>query len=142
MVHNEMLQNNLLVADALHNLEKQCAHTSDHNALKDVMEESRSNATKESMNEDNPLLDMVINVEYHSTVATKEQPQLDFVDQCGTLDSPQGYRRFIEHINKRDIDSGVMAQGFGYIVLTTSAGIMDHEEARRKNVGGKVLGNA
>ncbi|KAJ6943300.1 hypothetical protein NC652_008929 [Populus alba x Populus x berolinensis] len=27
---------------------------------------------------------------------------------------------------------------FGYIVLTTSAGIMDHEEARRKNVGGKV----
>ncbi|KAJ8760326.1 hypothetical protein K2173_011879 [Erythroxylum novogranatense] len=29
---------------------------------------------------------------------------------------------------------------FGYIVLTTSAGIMDYEEARRKNVGGKVLG--
>ncbi|KAG8081248.1 hypothetical protein GUJ93_ZPchr0007g6003 [Zizania palustris] len=27
---------------------------------------------------------------------------------------------------------------FGYIVLTTSAGIMDHEEARRKNVGGKM----
>ncbi|KAI3851426.1 hypothetical protein MKX03_013039 [Papaver bracteatum] len=30
---------------------------------------------------------------------------------------------------------------FGYIVLTTSAGIMDHEEARRKNVGGEVLGS-
>ncbi|KAL8235111.1 hypothetical protein R6Q59_021211 [Mikania micrantha] len=29
---------------------------------------------------------------------------------------------------------------FGYIVLTTSAGIMDHEEATRKNVGGKELG--
>ncbi|MCO5583590.1 hypothetical protein L7F22_037503 [Adiantum nelumboides] len=29
---------------------------------------------------------------------------------------------------------------FGHIVLTTSAGIMDHDEARRKNVGGKVLG--
>ncbi|KAI9195902.1 hypothetical protein LWI28_019234 [Acer negundo] len=28
---------------------------------------------------------------------------------------------------------------FGYIVLTTSAGIMDHEEARRKNVGGKFI---
>ncbi|KAF7813747.1 40S ribosomal protein S15a [Senna tora] len=28
---------------------------------------------------------------------------------------------------------------FGYIVLTTSAGIMDHEEARRKNVGGYDL---
>lgn len=29
---------------------------------------------------------------------------------------------------------------FGYIVLTTSAGIMDHEEARRKGTGGKILG--
>ncbi|KAF5942264.1 hypothetical protein HYC85_019906 [Camellia sinensis] len=29
---------------------------------------------------------------------------------------------------------------FEYIVLTTSTGIMDHEKARRKNVGGKVLG--
>ncbi|CAK9300546.1 unnamed protein product [Gordionus sp. m RMFG-2023] len=29
---------------------------------------------------------------------------------------------------------------FGYIVLTTSSGIMDHEEARRKHVGGKILG--
>ena len=27
---------------------------------------------------------------------------------------------------------------FGVIVLTTSNGIMDHEEARRKKVGGKV----
>jgi len=24
--------------------------------------------------------------------------------------------------------------------MTTSAGIMDHEEARRKNTGGKILG--
>jgi ribosomal protein S8 len=29
---------------------------------------------------------------------------------------------------------------FGHIILTTSQGIMDHEEARRKKVGGKVLG--
>ncbi|KAF9088440.1 40S ribosomal protein S22, partial [Mortierella sp. GBA35] len=29
---------------------------------------------------------------------------------------------------------------FGYIILTTSAGIMDHEEARRRHTGGKVLG--
>eukprot|EP00475_Leptophrys_vorax_P016775 TRINITY_DN2328_c0_g1_i1.p1 TRINITY_DN2328_c0_g1~~TRINITY_DN2328_c0_g1_i1.p1 ORF type:complete len:131 (+),score=42.55 TRINITY_DN2328_c0_g1_i1:45-437(+) len=29
---------------------------------------------------------------------------------------------------------------FGFIVLTTSYGIMDHEEARRKHTGGKVLG--
>eukprot|EP01129_Flabellula_baltica_P016809 TRINITY_DN9128_c0_g1_i1.p1 TRINITY_DN9128_c0_g1~~TRINITY_DN9128_c0_g1_i1.p1 ORF type:complete len:131 (+),score=25.08 TRINITY_DN9128_c0_g1_i1:180-572(+) len=29
---------------------------------------------------------------------------------------------------------------FGYIVMTTSHGIMDHEEARRKGTGGKILG--
>merc|ERR1719231_311484 len=29
---------------------------------------------------------------------------------------------------------------FGYIVLTTSYGIMDHIEARRKGTGGKILG--
>ena len=29
---------------------------------------------------------------------------------------------------------------FGFIVLTTSYGIMDHEEARRRHTGGKILG--
>merc|ERR1712070_1107974 len=29
---------------------------------------------------------------------------------------------------------------FGYVVMTTSLGIMDHEEARRKSTGGKILG--
>ena len=29
---------------------------------------------------------------------------------------------------------------FGFIVLTTSLGIMDHEEARKRNTGGKILG--
>merc|ERR1712151_1204618 len=29
---------------------------------------------------------------------------------------------------------------FGYIVLTTNKGIMDHEEARKNHIGGKVLG--
>ncbi|XLT05653.1 hypothetical protein HN51_044402 [Arachis hypogaea] len=37
----------------------------------------------------------------------------------------------------KELDAGAK---FGYIVLTTSAGIMDHEEARRKDAGGKVLG--
>jgi len=29
---------------------------------------------------------------------------------------------------------------FGRVILTTSYGIMDHEEAKRKHTGGKVLG--
>ena len=33
---------------------------------------------------------------------------------------------------------GVVDMQFGKFVMTTSSGIMDHEEARRKKVGGKV----
>jgi len=29
---------------------------------------------------------------------------------------------------------------FGFVVMTTTFGIMDHEEARRKRTGGKILG--
>lgn len=29
---------------------------------------------------------------------------------------------------------------FGYIVMTTSYGVLDHEEAKKKNTGGKILG--
>ncbi|EAY13360.1 ribosomal protein S15a, putative [Trichomonas vaginalis G3] len=29
---------------------------------------------------------------------------------------------------------------FGFVVLSTDKGIMDHEEARKKNAGGKILG--
>mmetsp|Transcript_960 Transcript_960/g.1244 ORF Transcript_960/g.1244 Transcript_960/m.1244 type:complete len:131 (-) Transcript_960:282-674(-) len=32
------------------------------------------------------------------------------------------------------------SRNFGFVVLTTSLGIMDHEEARRKHTGGKILG--
>jgi len=32
------------------------------------------------------------------------------------------------------------ADGVGILILTTSKGIMDHNEAKRKNIGGKLLG--
>ena len=38
------------------------------------------------------------------------------------------------------INNLLPSKQFGHIVLTTSYGIMDHEEARRKHTGGKVLG--
>jgi small subunit ribosomal protein S8 len=31
------------------------------------------------------------------------------------------------------------ARGFGILVMTTSLGVMDHEEARKKGVGGRFL---
>ena len=43
-----------------------------------------------------------------------------------------------------DIEKWIMnilpARQFGHIVLTTSQGIMDHNEARRRKTGGKILG--
>lgn len=45
-------------------------------------------------------------------------------------------------MKQKDIETWINnllpSRQFGYIVLTTSAGIMDHEEARRKKTGGKV----
>ena len=48
------------------------------------------------------------------------------------------------NVQLRDMEKWVVkllpSRQFGYIILTTSAGIMDHEEARRKHVAGKILG--
>ena len=41
---------------------------------------------------------------------------------------------------ERWTDNLLPARQIGYVILTTSAGIMDHEEARRKHVSGKILG--
>ncbi len=48
------------------------------------------------------------------------------------------------NVQLRDMEKWVVkllpSRQFGYIVLTTSSGIMDHEEARRKHVSGKIIG--
>ncbi|ORZ34935.1 40S ribosomal protein S22-A [Catenaria anguillulae PL171] len=59
------------------------------------------------------------------------------VNKCGVI-SP----RF--NVKLGEIEQWVAnllpSRQFGYLVFTTSAGIMDHEEARRKRTGGKILG--
>ncbi|KAL9616786.1 MAG: hypothetical protein Q9160_008383 [Pyrenula sp. 1 TL-2023] len=48
------------------------------------------------------------------------------------------------NVQLKDLEKWVVkllpSRQFGYIVLTTSSGIMDHEEARRKHNAGKILG--
>ena len=59
------------------------------------------------------------------------------VNKCGVI-SP----RF--DVGSGELEQWVVnllpARQFGHILLTTSYGIMDHEEAKRKHTGGKVLG--
>mmetsp|Transcript_1958 Transcript_1958/g.2238 ORF Transcript_1958/g.2238 Transcript_1958/m.2238 type:complete len:131 (-) Transcript_1958:215-607(-) len=59
------------------------------------------------------------------------------INKCGVV-SP----RF--DVQVKDMEKWVAnllpSRQFGHIVLTTAYGIMDHEEARRKHTGGKVLG--
>jgi len=38
------------------------------------------------------------------------------------------------------INNLLPSRQFGFLLLTTSDGILDHEEARRRHVGGKILG--
>ncbi|KAG9509353.1 40S ribosomal protein S15a [Fragariocoptes setiger] len=59
------------------------------------------------------------------------------LNKCGVI-SP----RF--DVKMKDLESYcgnlLPSRQFGFIVMTTSGGIMDHEEARRKHLGGKILG--
>merc|ERR1711955_172677 len=59
------------------------------------------------------------------------------LNKCGVI-SP----RFDIQINEIEkwTNNPLPSRQFGYVVLTTSGGIMDHEEARRKHLGGKILG--
>ena len=59
------------------------------------------------------------------------------INKCGVI-SP----RF--DVPTKDMEKWVVnvlpSRQFGHVVLTTTFGIMDHEEARRKHTGGKILG--
>eukprot|EP00954_Amorphochlora_amoebiformis_P021233 1345048-Amorphochlora_amoeboformis.AAC.1 len=59
------------------------------------------------------------------------------VNKCGVI-SPR-FDVKVSEIEKWIVNL-LPSRNFGYVVLTTSLGIMDHEEARRKHVGGKILG--
>eukprot|EP00824_Muranothrix_gubernata_P018097 TRINITY_DN36998_c0_g1_i1.p1 TRINITY_DN36998_c0_g1~~TRINITY_DN36998_c0_g1_i1.p1 ORF type:complete len:131 (-),score=32.22 TRINITY_DN36998_c0_g1_i1:65-457(-) len=59
------------------------------------------------------------------------------INKCGVI-SP----RFDIAVNKIEqwVNDLLPSRQFGFFVMTTSSGIMDHEEARRKHAGGKILG--
>jgi hypothetical protein len=59
------------------------------------------------------------------------------LNKCGVV-SPR-FDLKVQDIEKQIINL-LPSRQFGHIVLTTSSGIIDHEEARRKHTGGKVLG--
>ncbi|GAB0496639.1 hypothetical protein I4F81_007101 [Pyropia yezoensis] len=59
------------------------------------------------------------------------------LNKCGVI-SP----RFDVKVGQMEnwVNNLLPSRQFGYIMLTTSYGIMDHEEARTKHTGGKILG--
>eukprot|EP01018_Ginkgo_biloba_P001446 Gb_12074 [translate_table: standard] len=59
------------------------------------------------------------------------------IKDCKALSYRQDIRaKDIENYKSRILPT----RQWGYVVITTSNGVMDHEEAQRQNVGGKVLG--
>jgi small subunit ribosomal protein S15Ae len=59
------------------------------------------------------------------------------INKCGVV-TP----RFDVGLNdvERWINTLLPSRQFGFLVLTTAEGIMDHEEARKRHVAGKILG--
>ena len=59
------------------------------------------------------------------------------LNKCGVI-SP---RFDIKLKNYEKMATNILpSRQFGFLVVTTTFGIMDHEEARRKHLGGKILG--
>lgn len=59
------------------------------------------------------------------------------INKCGVI-SPR-YDVKVHELEQYTLNL-LPSRQFGHIVLTTTYGIMDHDEARRKHTGGKVLG--
>lgn len=59
------------------------------------------------------------------------------INKCGVI-SPRFDCAYYDI--ERWIVNLLPSRQFGHIVLTTTYGIMDHDEARRKRTGGKILG--
>merc|ERR1712039_1046368 len=59
------------------------------------------------------------------------------INKCGVI-SPR-YNVAVADMEKWQ-NNLLPSRQFGHVVFTTSAGIIDHEEARKRHVGGKVLG--
>ena len=59
------------------------------------------------------------------------------INKCGAI-SP----RFDVSISELETwaNNVLPSRQFGYIVMTTTYGMMDHEQAKRKHTGGKILG--
>ena len=85
--------------------------------------------------------------------------QLGYIDEFEIVDDHRS-GKIVVHLNGRLNKCGVISprfdiklqdiekwvgnllpsRQFGFIIMTTSFGIMDHEEARLKHTGGKILG--
>merc|ERR1711881_98033 len=59
------------------------------------------------------------------------------ISKCGVI-SPR-YNVAVADMEKWQTNL-LPSRQFGHVVFTTSAGIIDHEECRKRHVGGKVLG--
>ena len=59
------------------------------------------------------------------------------INKCGAIST-----RYNVQISKLEqwCNDILPSRQFGYLVMTTTYGIMDHEQAKRKHVGGKILG--
>merc|ERR1739844_88927 len=59
------------------------------------------------------------------------------INECGVI-SPR-YNVAVKDMEKWQVNL-LPSRQFGHVVFTTSAGIITHEECRKRHVGGKVLG--
>jgi len=61
---------------------------------------------------------------------------LGTINKCNVIKPRYPFKKAtLEKFEKRHLP----ARGFGVIIVSTSAGLMDHEKARESNLGGRVI---
>jgi len=58
------------------------------------------------------------------------------INKCGVIKPRFSYK--VGELNKFE-RRFLLAKGFGFILVSTSKGLMTHEEAKQKNLGGKLI---
>ena len=58
------------------------------------------------------------------------------INKCGVIKPRFPYK--VEELNKFE-RRFLLARNFGFILVSTSKGLMTHEEARQKNLGGRLI---
>ncbi|WVZ72961.1 hypothetical protein U9M48_021341 [Paspalum notatum var. saurae] len=89
----------------------------------------------------NEALRKMVNADRRGKATALLQPISGVMVSFLNIMKHRGYIKNFEVIDPKELGKLMWSfLGWGYVVVTTPSGVLDHEEAIKQNVGGQVLG--